>query len=261
MQVDGLAAQRAGTMAGMSARAGAGIAIAVLTVFLLAACGPNGGPAPTASVDISSPTPTPIETPEIPQVAEYIPYPEPTPDILVPYEQMSFADFEALPKQEQAPYVSWLTRNLDTLKAEWRNQRIDTPFDEVDVDISRDNSAQEIDISLTWTLRIAASLKAEDARKVITFLIASKNESSRYDALIAIGDVPDRNPRAMAEALMFSIGQVTSETDLATNSNGVEFKDYTSIVGLTGEDSTNTGYYHEYTDYAGQPYPVWLSKS
>jgi len=248
-------------MAGMSARAGAGIAIAVLTVFLLAACGPNGGPAPTASVDISSPTPTPIETPEMPQVAEYIPYPEPTPDTLVPYEQMSFADFEALPKQEQAPYVSWLTRNLDTLKAEWRNQRIDTPFDEVDVVISRDNSAQEITILQMWTLRIAASLKAEDARKVITFLIASKSESNIYGELIAIGDTPDLNPRFMAEGLLFPMPQVTSETDLATNSNGVQFKDFTSIAGVTGEATTNTGYYHEYTDYAGQPYPVWLSKS
>ncbi|TFC27072.1 hypothetical protein E3O25_10400 [Cryobacterium sp. TMT1-3] len=230
-----------------------------MALFSLTGCAPKTAVATSESVpETAAPTPAPVETAVVPQIAEYAPYAEAVPENLVQYEGMPFETFEILPKDEQAPYVSWLIRDKDTFVAEWRDQRIG-PNDGIDNDVSLDDSGQEALVSNAWMLRMAVSLDTNDAKKVLTFLIEDKEQSVKYDELLSAGDVPNRKPRAMAEGQIMPISTVTAESEL-TPIQGVYVKEITALENMTNTVTKGFMFYHEYTDYTGQVYPVWLAK-
>jgi len=208
--------------------------------------------------DVIVPAPEPVETVEVPQTVEYNPYAEPTPEALVQYQEMSFENFELLPKEEQAPYISWLTRHTDTFKAEWQDQKAGAN-DRVSSEVSVNNTSQEIIAESTWMLRVAVSLHADDGKKIVSFLVETNKNSEQYATLLTTTDIPDRKPRAMAEAQMMPIPTVTSESEMQIV-NDVPTKTFDSILEVKNIPvDTTTMYYHEYTDHTGQIYPVWLA--
>ncbi|TFC27926.1 hypothetical protein E3O25_08905 [Cryobacterium sp. TMT1-3] len=230
-----------------------------MALFSLTGCAPKTAVATSESVpETAAPTSAPVETAEVPQVAEYAPYAEAVPENLVQYQEMPFEIFETLPKDEQAPYVSWLIRDKDIFVAEWRDQRTG-PNDGIDTEVSLDDSDQDALVSSTWMLRMAVSLNTEDAKKVLTFMVEDRAGSVKYDEIIGAADVPDRTPRYMAEGQMMRIPTVTKESELMPI-KGVYAKEITALENMTNTVLKGYVFYHEYTDYAGQVYPVWLTR-
>ncbi|MBC7564978.1 hypothetical protein H7100_01970, partial [Candidatus Saccharibacteria bacterium] len=193
---------------------GAGLTLAAVVATGIGFGVSNSGEKPPVATETSAPaepteSPAPTEVPAEPTVAEFAPYAEATPEALVKYEQMPFADFEALQKSEQALYVSWLTRDMEIFVAEWQDQRMGV--NDTYTEASKDNTAQQAIAFNTWLDRIAVTFNTEDAKKILTFGVESKNQSALYDTIIGFADVPNRKPRAMAEGQSLPIVTVTSE--------------------------------------------------
>lgn len=230
------------------------IAVAVIGAMALGgATDPNEGQRPVAEAP-ADPSETPIETVE--PTPEQTEAPEAMPQNLEAYQQMPFETFNQLPKSEQAIYVSWLVRGMDTFVSEWQNQKMG-PNDNIYTEASLDSTGQEAMNSGGWLRRMALSFDTEDAKKAMSFSFITGQELG-YDTLMSETNVPNRKPRSMAEAEILPIPTVTSETEPAKDGFGIYFMELNALDTRTGSTLKEIVYYYEFTDYNNQVFSIWL---
>lgn len=264
MQVDGLATHRVGTIAGMSARAGVSIIVALFTATLLAACSPTTEPAPTPTVETSTPTPEPsvepvesTPTPEEPSITEYSISRESVARLIeMPVDQFSLES-----KQEQLKLVAFYMQgsdNRDNLPtfAKYYAATTDDPKDILPV-ISADNSFQEVATVMAYSKRYVYALTGDDREKFLIAALQDETSSGAYAPLKTVSDeLPTTSPKIAG--ILAATNVLRAST--ATGTSGMLSDETGTFQDITFQDGqTNRIYYHEIPVDTGV-FKIWINK-
>lgn len=177
----------------------------------------NSAPVPKP-VETVLPTPDASPSLEPTTQPEVTPAPETIPAELQQYKDMPLEAFEQLSKAEQALYVSYLFRNIDTFVQDWVNQKAQ-PTD-IYTPASESDTPQQALANSIWMYRYTLSLDELDAKKAMSMILLSTDTRDYQEFMELIEKSSGSNPRALAEANFLPIGTVQNAEELSLGSVG-----------------------------------------
>ena len=239
------------TFAWVLATAGGAIALSLL----LAACGPSNGAGPQIA---NSGAPSPGEASAAPTpTATTQPVIEKLPTSLEKYRDMTVEQFAAIPRPEQALYLSWLIKDMPAFITAWKNQR-NTETDVYEPP-SETNSPQIAVADEIWLKRMVLSFSASDANKAMLASVTGGITDRiylRWKGLF-IDKVAPGNPAGLAESNSFPIPKVTNTPVLAKSSDGRSYYDGNEAVDPYGQITKGPSYLNTFPSYDGKTVSWW----